>query len=151
MRRTTVVTAAFALLVGLAGCASDGTGTAAPGTGSETASPSDCALVETAIQRAGERATGLADKLQNDVPGAIADINTTVDELQALAESLPEGELKSQLGTLVDQAVELRTLLEESQQSGANGFTTVAQASTKLGEMYTTLEGINNSCGFIQR
>lgn len=149
-RKIAVSLAALALVTGLAGCGALGSGSSAgsgePGASASAPSESECALLRTALDRASARADGLPQKLQSDVPGAIADINATIDDFQALTQELPEGQLKTQVDQLVKQAEELRALLEEAQQSGANGFTAVAQASSKLGEIYTTLESINASC-----
>lgn len=149
-RKIAVSIAALALVTGLAGCGALGPGAVAgsdePTANASTPSDSECALLRTALDRASTRANGLPQKLQSDVPGAIADINATIDDFQALTQELPEGQLKTQVDQLVKQAEDLRTILEDAQQSGANGFTAVAQASSKLGEIYTTLENMNASC-----
>lgn len=130
------------------GTATSGTGAAAPpsSTADDAAVAAECAEIEQALATAGERLEQLQSKIPGDIPGAIADVQTSVDELQSTSAGLQDGELKTRVDAIIAHGNDLIGVLGKAQSGEITLLDAAAQASTLFTEVQTESAAISDYC-----
>lgn len=158
-RRVAAPLLAVGLGMSLAACGPMGPGESAPstapaetteseadatsGTGGES---SECADVQATLGTVQERLEGLPDKVMTDIPGAISDVQTSVDELTTLSDGVEDSELKGHIDGVIGHGNEALEILGQAQSGEITPMEALSQGSAKIGELQEDVTAIQEYC-----
>lgn len=159
-RRLAAPLFALGLTIALAACNAMGPGASPSETAGESAATTvppatanatgdttnECADVQQTIAAIETRLAGLGDKVPGDIPGAISDVQASVDDLTALNESLGEGQVKTHVSNIITLGNEAITILEQAQSGELSPLEAISQGTGKIAEVQAELEALSTYC-----
>lgn len=159
-RRLAAVALAVGLSTALAACGAAGPGAGASESGaaataatpagtpgaSESSGAEECAAIERTMMGLSDRLAGLDAKVPGDLPGAIADIQASVDELTSLSSTLQAGTAKTHVDNVIGYGTEALDILTRMQSGELSTVEGMAQGTAKLTQVTAELSALSDYC-----